>query len=101
MNRACQICGCTETEACKGQCSWMVQHPEPGEPDICSACYLAANMIADGIQDFRETARHPTPERHQLLLNFAIQIVDCEAEELESLIAAPTAQETSIILAKT
>lgn len=29
--RACRVCGCTETTPCEGGCAWV-------EPDLCSAC---------------------------------------------------------------
>lgn len=30
-NKACRVCGCTDTAACFGGCAWV-------EPDLCSAC---------------------------------------------------------------
>lgn len=40
--RACRVCGCTETRACPGGCSWV-------EYDLCSAC--AGNCVRDPRKD--------------------------------------------------
>ena len=34
-DRACRVCGCTETTPCEGGCAWV-------EPDLCSACAFSA-----------------------------------------------------------
>lgn len=34
-DRACRVCGCTETAPCAGGCAWV-------EPDLCSACAFSA-----------------------------------------------------------
>lgn len=44
--RICRICGCHESHACEGGCSWA-------EPDLCSACDLApASAEAYAVDDF-------------------------------------------------
>lgn len=35
--RACCYCGCTDSKACKGGCSWIIKHKFT-PTGICSAC---------------------------------------------------------------
>jgi hypothetical protein len=36
--RVCIICGCTDSQACPGGCSWAVKYPD-GNTGVCSQCY--------------------------------------------------------------
>lgn len=41
--RTCLICGCTDSKACEGGCSWLrFEEIIHGTPDICSKCITNA-----------------------------------------------------------
>jgi len=44
----CEICGCTEEEACPGGCWWVA-------PGLCSACAEVAQLSNSNSLDFRGT----------------------------------------------
>lgn len=36
--RVCVYCGCTDSKACPGGCSWILQH-KPTLSGVCSSCW--------------------------------------------------------------
>lgn len=41
-SRACLRCGCTQSQACKGGCSWV------GNTNICTSCLTTAEGVIHG-----------------------------------------------------
>jgi hypothetical protein len=36
--RICVVCGCTDSQACPGGCSWAIKHKD-ANTGVCSRCF--------------------------------------------------------------
>ncbi len=51
VERTCVICGCTDSKACAGGCSWVVIHPATAT-GVCSNCdEQALHAIVQAVLD--------------------------------------------------
>lgn len=48
LDRKCVYCGCTDSKACAGGCSWIVRHPKTNT-GVCSCCVKELPGIAVGL----------------------------------------------------
>jgi hypothetical protein len=64
-DRTCVYCGCTESRACAGGCSWIVTHPWTNT-GVCSSKLCASLLKADALlADVAVYEKSQEPKRTQ------------------------------------